>query len=153
MKRHPSLRPLSRDHHEALMQVQALRLAVEGGPDERRAARTAFQDLWDGWFRDHLGLEERLLPPLIPDAGDLDRMRREHEEIRSLADAFVREPAEADPARALMLRLAGTLHDHVRWEERRLFPAIEGAAGEGDLRTLGAETGRAETKRPRACRR
>ena len=36
MKRHPSLQPLSRDHHEALLQVQALRLAAEGGPDERR---------------------------------------------------------------------------------------------------------------------
>jgi hypothetical protein len=28
MKRHPSLQPLSRDHHEALLQVQMLRSAA-----------------------------------------------------------------------------------------------------------------------------
>ena len=152
MKRHPSLQPLSRDHHEALLQVQALRLAAEGGPDERRVARAQFRDLWDGWFRDHLGLEERWLPSLIPEAGDVDRLRQEHDEIRSLAAASVRGAAEAQPARALMLRLAERLHDHIRWEERHLFPAIERAAGEEELRFLGAETKTAEAGRPRSCR-
>lgn len=152
MKRHPSLQPLSRDHHEALVQVQTLRPAAVGGPDERRVARARFRDLWDGWFRDHLGLEERWLPPLIPESDDVDRLREEHEEIRSLAEAFVRGAAEAEPARALMLRLAERLHDHIRWEERQLFPAIEQAAGAEELRFLGAETKTAETGRPRSCR-
>ena len=151
MKRHPSLQPLSRDHHEALLQVQALRHAADGGPDERRVARARFRDLWDGWFRDHLGLEERWLPPLIPDAADVDRLKEEHDEIRSLAEAFVRGAAEAKPARDLMLRLAERLHDHIRWEERQLFPAVEQAAGEEDLRPLGAETKTAEAGRPRPC--
>ena len=152
MKRHPSLQPLSRDHHEALLQVQALRPAAEGGPDERRVARARFRDLWDGWFRDHLDLEERWLPPLTPEAGDVGRLRDEHEEIRCLADAFVRGTAAAAPARTPMLRLAQTLHDHIRWEERHLFPAIERAAGEEELRRLGAETKTAEARRPRSCR-
>ena len=152
MKRHPSLQPLSRDHHEVLLQVQALRAAADGGPDERRVVRARFRDLWDGWFRDHLGLEERWLPPLIPEASDVDRLRDEHGEIRSLADAFLRGGAEVEPACALMLRLAGRLHDHIRWEERQLFPAIEQAAGEEELRLLGAKTKTADAGRPRSCR-
>ena len=152
MKRHPSLQPLSRDHHEALLQVQALRTAAESGSDERRTARAQFQDLWDGWFRDHLSMEERWLPPLIPEAGDIDRLREEHDAIRSLADAFVRGTAAAAPARTPMLRLAERLHDHIRWEERQLFPAIERAAGKEELRRLGAETRTAEARRPRSCR-
>ena len=50
-----------------------------------------------------------------------------------------------------MLRLAERLHDHIRWEERQLFPAVEQAAGEEDLRPLGAETKTAEAGRPRPC--
>ncbi len=152
MKRHPSLQPLSRDHHEALLQVQALRLAAEGGLDERRVARARFLELWDSWLGDHLGLEERWLPPLIPEAGDVDRLRQEHHEIRSLVEASVRGTAEAQPARGLLLRLAERLHDHIRWEERHLFPGIERAAGEEELRFLGAQTRTAEAGRPRSCR-
>ncbi len=152
MKRRPSLQPLSRDHDEALLQVQALRAAAEGRPDERRVVRARFRDLWDGWFRDHLGLEERWLPPLIPEEGNVDRLRDEHDEIRSLADAFLRGAAEVEPACALMLRLAGRLHDHIRWEERHLFPGIERAAGEEELRFLGEQTRTAEAGRPRSCR-
>ncbi len=151
MKRHPSLQPLSRDHHEALLQVQMLRSAAEGSPDDRRVARVRFRDLWDGWFRDHLDLEERRLSALIPAAGDVGRLRKEHGDIRSLAEQFVRGATEAGPAGALMLRLAERLHDHIRWEERQLFPAIERAAGKEELRRLGAETKTAEARRPRSC--
>ncbi len=152
MKRHPSLQPLSRDHHEGLLQVQALRLAAEGGLDERRVAQARFLDLWDSWLGDHLGLEERWLPPLIPEAGDVDRLRQEHDEIRSLVEACVLGGAEAQPARGLLLRLAERLHDHIRWEERHLFPGIERAAGEEELRFLGAQTRTAEAGRPRSRR-
>lgn len=152
MKRHPSVQPLSRDHHEMLLQVQSLRTAAEGGPDERRAAGVQFRDLWDDWFRDHLALEESRLPPLIPEAGDVDRLRAEHDAIRSLAEDFLRGTAEAEPSRTLMLRLAERLNDHVRWEDRYLFPAIEQAAGEEDLRSLGTETTKVEARRPRSCR-
>lgn len=152
MKRHPSLQPLSRDHHEALLQVQMLRSAAEGSPDDRRVARERFRDLWDGWFRDHLDLEERLLSALIPTADDLDRLRKEHGDIRSFAEQFVRVATEAEPGGALMLRLAERLHDHIRWEERHLFPAIEQAAGEEELRPLGVETRFVEAGRPRSCR-
>ncbi len=152
MKRHPSLQPLSRDHHEALLQVQMLRSAAEGSPDDRQLARVRFRDLWNGWFRDHLVLEERRLPPLIPAAGDVDRLREEHDDIRFLAEEFVRGAAESDPAGALMLRLAERLHDHIRWEERQLFPAIEEANGVEQLSPLEVETKIVEAGRPRSCR-
>ena len=152
MKRHPSLQPLSRDHHEALQQVQTLRSAAESNPDDRRVTRVRFRDLWDGWFRDHLDLEERRLPLLIPTVGDIARLREEHDDIRFLAEEFVRGTAEAEPAGDLMLRLAERLYDHIRWEERQLFPAIEQATGEEKLRPLGVETRIVEAGRPRSCR-
>lgn len=152
MKRHPSLQPLSRDHHEGLLQARELRHAAERGTEDQRIARERFRELWDDWFRDHLALEERRLSPLIPEIGDVERLRAEHEAICSLADGLVSSTPRAEPDRDLMLRLAEKLHDHIRWEERRLFPAIEEAAGEEELRSLGEETRNVEAGRPRSRR-
>ena len=66
MKRHPALIPLSRDHHDGL--VQALRLrraAAAGDASTRLAAAREFVEFFGNEERVHLRDEEEELFPLF----------------------------------------------------------------------------------------
>lgn len=124
MKRDPALVSLSRDHHQALFVAQQLRRATTQTADEARAAFLAY---WEGHGRVHFRLEEEVLLPAYAGYGDphhplVARVLCEHVAIRHRADALARDRAStAAPLHDLGVRLA----DHVRLEERGLFPLIE----------------------------
>jgi hemerythrin-like domain-containing protein len=131
MKRHPSLRPFSDDHHQGLVNARRLRKAASGEePDATNAAR----DFLEFWRRDtslHFRKEEEvLLPVLARYAGDLDersvlQMLAQHTRIRGLAMQLSDE-LEQDRVREDTLRNLGEhLEAHIRLEERRVFPFVE----------------------------
>lgn len=141
LKRDPALVPLSRDHHFALRQVLWLRRAA-GGSDARRAAAVARDFL--AFHREALAPhmadeEEALFPafePLDPDG--TARLRREHREIDELT-ARLRDALEKDQdPRTVMTEVASLLDDHVRYEERSYFMAVQARLGEAGLREVGA---------------
>ena len=108
MKRDPRLQPLSREHHHALVLA---RRAMRGGltPGE---ARSTFYEM----LALHFATEEKDLVPVLRAAGrsDLaDRMLYEHEKIRTAL------------AREHIATFGRLLAEHVRFEERELFPAYE----------------------------
>src|SRR5215210_896130 len=91
MKRHPSLRPFSDDHHQGLVNARRLKKAASG--DEFNAANTA-HDFLEFWHRDtslHFRKEEEvLLPVLARYGGNLGerpilQMLTQHARIRGLA--------------------------------------------------------------------
>ena len=113
MKRSDALQPLSRDHHQALAVALTLRRAdAETAP----AAAGAF-------------LEEILLPAYAAhaDAGHplVVRVLIDHVEIRERAQRI--ERGEPDAAPGELNELGERLAEHVRIEERELFPLIEAA--------------------------
>src|SRR5689334_2352619 len=109
MKRSPELQPLSHDHHHALDVARRLKRATEADLEDVRAYRDRF---WAERGAAHFDEEERMFNAGNVPAEMLDRMLREHAQIRAATVASVAE------AHAL-----GTLlHDHVRFEERELFP-------------------------------
>jgi hypothetical protein len=124
MKRDPALVSLSHDHHQALFVAQKLRRA----DDETAAEACAvFLDYWEGQGRDHFRLEEEILLPAYVDHGDpydplVARMLCDHVAIRARADALARDP---HPGASALRELGTSLADHVRLEERRVFPLIE----------------------------
>lgn len=142
MKRSPELTPLSHDHHQALfVAMQMKRAGVEDSGD-------AFQKYLD--FHEKVGAahfrveEEVLLPAWIAAVGSradrklIARTLTEHAEIRAAARSLatgVQEPAA-------VRRFGEMLEDHVRFEERELFPLIEDALDPGDLALLGSEMAR-----------
>jgi mannose-6-phosphate isomerase-like protein (cupin superfamily) len=136
MKRHTSLEPFSRDHNVGLN--LARRLSREGS--------VAFPELRDAWrseLQDHFREEERLLLPLC-DEDSRERLLREHAQIAQLA-----EEGETDAE----ARLVGDLlHDHIRWEERELFVALEHRCSEATLRSLGQFAVAIEGKRENPLR-
>lgn len=132
MKRAEALQPLSRDHLKALLAAKALREVEE--PD---AARIAFLDFWRDHGAHHFRVEEEVLLPQWAlyaevDRVGVDRMLEEHLRIRREALRLAAGEGALEDLRAL----GDLLHDHVRFEERQLFPAIEASLSDEQLAQL-----------------
>jgi quercetin dioxygenase-like cupin family protein/iron-sulfur cluster repair protein YtfE (RIC family) len=143
MKRHPALIPLSHDHHHGLVELRRLRRAAEREAAERRDAAAAFLGFFGRDTRRHFRDEEEQLFPLLVDVDDpaselLTRALLEHQRIHALVSELEAELAAGEVSSASMRHLADALEQHIRFEERTLFPYIEELAGEADLRRLEA---------------
>lgn len=129
MKRDRRLYPLSWNHQTGLAFVHRLRKALEDGAEGLEALRASVAAFWAGDLAPHFRAEEEILLPAVRESGsacdvELDRMLREHRQLAELRDSI---SAETDAAvlRRHLETFAGTLHDHIRFEERILFPCIE----------------------------
>lgn len=137
MKRHPSLEPFSRDHNTGLILARQLGIAAAVAP-----AVAAFVAAWRDELKDHFDEEERLLGPLCRPEEQI-RLKEEHDRIRALAALGEKEALDEAGSRGL----GQLLDEHIRWEERVLFPSIEAHASEEDLAALAAETDKLEQRR------
>lgn len=141
MKREEALQPLSREHLDALLAAKKLREA-----ESLEAASRAFLDFWRGDGQHHFRVEEEVLLPGWAAHAEVDRdgvhrMLDEHLTIRREALRLEAGEMTLDRAR----ELGQLLDDHVRFEERQLFPAIEDALEAAGLSRLGAAIEAAET--------
>ena len=151
LPRAPALVPLSRDHHDALVEVLFLRRA--GG---RPAAGRRFVDFFRTEIEGHMADEEDVVLPAVAgsDPAGVERIRREHAELRRVvAELRGRLDAGGDPA-GLMEEAARLLHDHVRYEERVFFMGVQAALSAEALDRLGRalEERRAARGVAAACR-
>jgi len=146
--RHESLAPLSRDHYRGLQHARRLRDAGADRRDPRDALQRFIRD-WDAEIASHFEDEERLLTGWMS-SDELDRLGAEHQAIRELArsarDAVAAKGGEPGEVAG---ELGDRLQAHIRWEERTLFPAIEGRASDEQLRALCEATDRIERSRDR----
>lgn len=146
MKRVEALRPLSREHLKALLAAKNLREA-----SDREDATRSFLEFWRGEGQHHFRVEEEVLLPTWAMHAPIDRPRvaRMLEEHLAIRRAALR--LEAGEVSLEELPEIGTLlHDHVRFEERELFPIIEEALDAEGLSRLAAAVERAEASRRRA---
>lgn len=130
IRRSTQLAPLSRDHHNGLLLVQRIRLGLkkEAPPTAVSAYAHWF---WQQQLQPHFQKEETLLLPLFPSERLLLQMKDEHEAIEGLLHIN-----ESIPDPALLEELATQLHDHIRFEERILFPFIEEKCNVSQLNAL-----------------
>ena len=146
MKRSDALKPLSRDHHGALVVAQQLRRATEAEP-----ARQSFLEFWHADGRKHFRVEEEVLLPVWALYGEVDRdaigrMLDDHLWIRREA---LRAEQSADGVTLDELQELGErLAAHVRFEERELFGAIEANLDEEALSDLAVRVIEAESRAP-----
>lgn len=124
MKRDPRLRGLSSEHHHALVLARALLAAAESGKCMEDLSRR-----FQGELEPHFQVEERWLLSGLEAAGERDLVARTLEDHTFLR-ATVQAAQRGDPA--AMRAFAERLQEHVRFEERTLFPACE-ALLPGDL--------------------
>jgi hemerythrin-like domain-containing protein len=83
------------------------------------------------------------------DKADKQRMEQEHAELRQLAEAAEQHRRQVEPGPEWIAHLGQLLHDHIRWEERELFPRIEQNAGQAALEALHPEAEKIEAARSR----
>jgi iron-sulfur cluster repair protein YtfE (RIC family) len=138
MKRHPSLQPLSHEHHRALLCWRELdkQLSIPHSSALRSAA-AALQHYWNSRFSSHLAEEEQLLLDLL--SGDLrSRLLAEHDTLRSLFRSLD-DTLDSNGALAIddLASLAATLPAHIHWEERVLFPHLQSHVSTDELRFIG----------------
>ena len=143
MKRDPALVSLSHDHHQALFVAQKLGRATAETTVEARAAFLAY---WEKHGRAHFRLEEEVLFPAYAGYGDphhplVARALCDHVGIRHRAAALAGDRA---PRVAFLNELGVCLADHVRLEERELFPLIERTIPAARLADLAVELERVE---------
>lgn len=140
MKRAEALRPLSREHLVALMVAKKLRDATD--PAE---ATESFLAFWRDDGRRHFRVEEEVLLPVWAlhaevDRPGVERMLAEHLAIRRGALRLTAGEASLSE----LHELGRLLHDHVRFEERQLFPIVEDALDADSLAQLAAVIDEAE---------
>jgi hemerythrin-like domain-containing protein len=131
MKRHPSLRTFSDDHHQGLVNARRLRRATSGeGANPADIARN-FLDFWQRDTSLHFRKEEEvLLPVLARHGGDLGKqpilqMLTQHAQIRGLAMQLSDELEQDKIREETLQKLGEQLEAHIRLEERVVFPLIE----------------------------
>ena len=121
MKRAAALKPLSREHHEAL--VLARRACEPHRPGAEPAAlRQQLLQRWDAHFEPHFAAEEQVLLPALERAGCGEaavRGRVEHARLRAIAGRL--RAGEL----ACLPEWGDAMRAHVQWEERELFPLAE----------------------------
>lgn len=124
MKRSRSLIPLTHDHHHVLAMVRRSRSALKTveGADKAVAGLTEF---YEAEMISHFREEEEEVFPLLVDADghipeDLAKAMRQHLHIHALVRQLRRLPSVP-----LMEELLDVIEDHVRLEEKKLFPLIE----------------------------
>jgi hemerythrin-like domain-containing protein len=142
MRRSRQLKPLSSEHHHALLVAFQLKQALAGHADSAGAPkdlaglaglvrRFSIQVL-----STHTRTEEDVLGSYLAPA-DLERLRAEHLQLARLVEAAAAQtPAER---RAALTGFADLLERHVRWEERELFPYAEGHVDADTLADIGGE--------------
>ena len=133
MKRNVHIIPLSRDHHHGLLFCWKIRQGINRNASPERV-QSYVDYFWKQHLLQHFHDEEKIL--------FLDRKNAlcqtaiaEHRQIEEL----VRKLSSSKPDKAQLLRLADLIHDHIRFEERELFPWLESELSIAELAEIGGK--------------
>lgn len=137
MKRHPSLVPLSRQHHEGLLTARLLREDAppyKGLPTDPEGKKGYYLHFYRQHLGPHLQLEERVLFPFLRGRHQtldqlMDELEQEHRQIHD-ATGELRYPENLPGKLNVLGRL---LEDHIRKEERVFFEQVQRLLPEPDL--------------------
>ena len=143
-RRHPALIPLSHDHHHGLAlalrcRKHALGQLNPGDPAAMEACAAEVSQFFNQNLTAHFEAEEAVLFPLMTG----------HEECRELVArlegehrTFARLVADAGGPggpRKFLFDFGDLLEQHIRSEERQLFPAFEALVPEAEAERAGRE--------------
>jgi hemerythrin-like domain-containing protein len=142
MKRSRALKPLSSEHHQALLVAFQLKKGLAGhaeaagAPKDLPGLLQLARKFGEQVLKAHTKAEEELLGKYIA-ATDMERMRADHAEMARLLEAA--RAATSPEVRIRLGAFADLVERHVRWEERELFPWAEDHADEATLASIGGE--------------
>ncbi|MEO7308227.1 MAG: hemerythrin domain-containing protein [Ferruginibacter sp.] len=128
MKRHEALAPLSREHHSTLLLAQLLKKNApeyKGLPvnpaDKAEYALQQFEEI----IKAHFQHEEAMLEKVKDCHAEIQTLAAEIIEEHHLLTALFYSLSAATDPEDIMDKLANALQEHIRKEERVLFPLIQ----------------------------
>lgn len=122
MKRIPALQSLSREHHTALTLAKACERAVQSHDEQVGKTCQRVLQAFSAELEPHFQIEEQSWLPLLHSAENRpleQRTLEDHRQLRALLDGLRKNDAKA------LGSFGKLLVEHVRFEERELFPALE----------------------------
>jgi iron-sulfur cluster repair protein YtfE (RIC family) len=139
MKRHEALAPLSREHHDALILAQLLKKnapAYKGLPETPKEKALYAADFYQTHLIKHFLKEEAILEKVKKYHSGIEKITAEIiSEHEQLTAAFISLQQAPDLETAMDI-LGKALDNHVRKEERILFPLIQQHCPEEVLNTI-----------------
>ncbi|SFT07514.1 hypothetical protein SAMN04487906_2794 [Zhouia amylolytica] len=129
LKRHKALQPLSREHHQGLLLAWKIRNGFQKGVSPKRIK------VYADWFYEnhlipHFKIEENYIFPLLGSEHEyIDRAIADHQELHLLFEQ------EYDLDNVLH-RIEQKLEEHIRFEERILFPEIQKTTDEEEMNKI-----------------
>jgi len=134
-RRHPALIPVARDHHECLILAQRLMHGTTASerdwPREPVPQAALLARFFARHLRAHFAAEEDLVFPAARSAGSeaeilVVQLLAEHREMAVLVEQLAENPQVTAAELGAFGKL---LNDHIRLEDRQLFPLLETELG------------------------
>lgn len=135
IKRSEHLVRLSREHHSGLLFCWKIRQGLKKNANTERI-RKYVEYFWQHDLADHFREEEDILFAPKKDDDKVKKALQEHVEIKALIDSVTKNNA---PEPGLLTSLADAVDNHIRYEERELFPYLETAFTPEQLIRIGEQ--------------
>jgi len=133
IKRDKNILHLSKEHHFSLLFCWKIRQGIKKDVDVERIRRYV-QYFWTRCLQQHFRTEEDFL--FASSGGRMvQKALKEHARINKLVTHVLHFPASDTPKS--LLALADAIDEHVRYEERELFPHLEKKLGRAELQHIG----------------
>ncbi|MDD7888029.1 hemerythrin domain-containing protein [Flavivirga sp. 57AJ16] len=124
-KRHKALQPLSREHHHGLLLAWKIRAGLD-----KNVSPNQMQDYALWFYKTHLiphfDIEESHVFNIL--GNDHRLIKKALDEHKQIIELF--QELEIKPDTIILNTIANTLDNHIRFEERVLFPKIQNVATE-----------------------
>lgn len=133
MKRNVNLIELSRDHHFGLLLGWKIRQGIKNNADPKVIAQYVSYFSENSLIPHFIEEEQDVLAPLAPGDPHKQRVLTDHQKIREL----VQQISSGEFAEDQLMELATLVDDHIRYEERELFPYLEQTLSEAELESIG----------------
>lgn len=134
IKRDENIVSLSREHHFSLLFGWKIKNGFKFGIDAERINKYALH-FWENNLVTHFKQEEETLFAVAKDVL-VDRALDEHRQIRAEI-AILKNPASKEELKIHLEEIADLVTDHVRFEERELFPHLEKILTAEQLKSIG----------------
>lgn len=132
IKRNKNLVPLSKNHHVTLLFCWKIRSGLKLNTTKERI-KNYISYFWQTHMQPHFYEEETILFTPVQDAA-VQRALNEHAAIRNQIDFIMSAQIITDEH---FKKLADDVDNHVRYEERELFPHLEKILSDEQLQNIG----------------
>ncbi len=143
IKRNENIVKLSQDHHASLLFCWKLRQGVKYSAAPERMIKYV-QYFWDHHFSQHFKEEEEFLFSPLPADDKVQKAIEDHEKIMTFIKNI--ELSGTEDQADILLELADLVDQHVRFEERVLFPHLEKELSEEELELIGRQISKVPLK-------